>query len=139
MGAFFIETTSGQVATAQQLVEAGLASDPDGPGPPWHKIRATGDATRFSLLVEQYKLAPDVTRKRLWLETVQQVLSENRKIVGGDSRQLLYVPMADKRGAAGAAPLLTPDVISPAISADPATDAGRPARTARPGREEERR
>jgi membrane protease subunit HflK len=101
--------------------------------------RATGDATRFSLLVEQYKLAPDVTRKRLWLETVQQVLSENRKIVGGDSRQLLYVPMADKRGAAGAAPLLTPDVISPAISADPATDAGRPARTARPGREEERR
>jgi membrane protease subunit HflK len=33
--------------------------------------RATGDATRFSLLVEQYKAAPDVTRKRLWLDTVQ--------------------------------------------------------------------
>ena len=48
---------------------------------------------RFSLLLDQYKLAPDVTRKRLWLETVQQVLSENRKVVGGDGRQLIYVPM----------------------------------------------
>ena len=53
--------------------------------------RATGDAERFSLLLDQYKLAPEVTRKRLWLETVQQVLSENRKVVGGDGRQLIYV------------------------------------------------
>jgi hypothetical protein len=45
MGAFFIETTSGQVATAGQLVEAGIAPDHDGPGPPWHRIRGTGDAT----------------------------------------------------------------------------------------------
>ena len=44
--------------------------------------RATGDAERFSLLVDQYKGAPDVTRKRLWLETLQEVLTQNRKIVG---------------------------------------------------------
>ena len=55
MGAFFIETTSGQVATAQQLVEAGLATDPDGPGPPWHKIRATGDATTLWYAVMRKK------------------------------------------------------------------------------------
>ena len=48
---------------------------------------------RFSLLLDQYQGAPEVTRKRLWLETVQQVLAQNRKIVGGDGRQLLYVPM----------------------------------------------
>ncbi|MFK3650571.1 FtsH protease activity modulator HflK [Lysobacter enzymogenes] len=60
--------------------------------------RAQGDAARFSLLVEQYKGAPDVTRKRLWLDTVQDVLSQNRKIVGGDSKQILYVPMSDRSG-----------------------------------------
>jgi len=100
---------------------------------------AQGDATRFSLLVDQYKSAPDVTRKRLWLETVQEVLAENRKIVGGDSRQLIYVPMDDKRSASASAnaPLLTPDVLSPAVSAG--TDTARPSRGPRPTREEDRR
>ena len=62
--------------------------------------RATGDSERFSLLVDEYKSAPEVTRKRLWLETVQEVLTENRKIIGGDSRQLIYVPMQGKGDAA---------------------------------------
>jgi membrane protease subunit HflK len=102
--------------------------------------RAQGDATRFSLLVDQYKSAPDVTRKRLWLETVQEVLGENRKIVGGDSRQLIYVPMDDKRAAPSTAnaPLLTPEVLSPAVGAE-STESTRPPRTTRPTREEDRR
>ncbi|WP_133499781.1 FtsH protease activity modulator HflK [Cognatilysobacter terrigena] len=85
--------------------------------------RATGDAQRFSLLVEQYKAAPDVTRKRLWLETVQQVLSENRTIVSGDSRQLIYVPMQDAPttqpvmppllAQPQATPAIVPDVLAP--------------------------
>lgn len=94
--------------------------------------RATGDAERFSLLVEQYKDAPDVTRKRLWLETVQGVLAQNRTIVGGDSRQLIYVPMAPTNGAspsmAPAAPVVTPEILAPVT----ATDQARPVR---PGRE----
>ena len=102
--------------------------------------RAEGDAQRFSLLVDQYKSAPDVTRKRLWLETVQHVLADNRKIVGGDSRQLIYVPMDDHRGttAASSAPLLTPDVLAPASGTD-SNDSARPSRSPRPTREEERR
>ena len=99
--------------------------------------RATGDADRFSLLVEQYKAAPDVTRKRLWLETVQQVLADNRKIVGGDSRQLIYVPMAEKGGgkSSASAPLLTtPDILAPVTATGDETRSGR---TPRPsGREE---
>ncbi|QNP40060.1 FtsH protease activity modulator HflK [Lysobacter solisilvae (ex Woo and Kim 2020)] len=103
--------------------------------------RASGDATRFSLLVDQYKSAPDVTRKRLWLETLQGVLAENRTIVGGDSRQLIYVPMGDKRPppSAASAPLLTPDVLSPAVNADASNEPGRPSRGSRPTREEDRR
>ena len=101
--------------------------------------RATGDASRFSSLVEQYKMAPDVTRKRLWLETVQDVLTENRKIVGGDARQLIYVPMGEKRGASAAAgaPLLTPEILAPTVTAEP--NEARPSRSTRPSREEDRR
>ncbi len=84
--------------------------------------RAEGDARRFSLLQAEYKNAPEVTRKRLWLETVQQVLAENRKVIGGDGRQLIYVPMpADAaQGRVPTAPQLTPDVVSQALPA--ATD-----------------
>lgn len=100
-------------------------------------VRAQGDADRFSLVVDAYQTAPQVTRKRLWLETVQEVLSGNRKVVGGDSRQLIYVPMAEQERsgtAAGRAPMLTPDIISPSVTSE--SDA-RVGRTGRPvGREE---
>ncbi|MCD9098746.1 FtsH protease activity modulator HflK [Luteimonas fraxinea] len=80
--------------------------------------RATGDATRFSLLVDAYAGAQDVTRKRLWLETVQSVLAENRVVVGGDGRQLIYVPMAGQGAGGQAAPsLIPPEVLSPAVEA----------------------
>ncbi len=96
--------------------------------------RATGDATRFSLLLDQYKAAPDVTRKRLWLETVQQVLAGNRVIVGGDGKQLIYLPMpaAGSAGAAttGGAAAPAPEFVAPAVDA---TATGvRPGRDARP-------
>ncbi len=85
--------------------------------------RATGDAQRFTLLVEQYRNAPDVTRKRLWLETVQEVLANNRKVIGGDSRQLLYLPMSPSRSSGGqttsAAPALPPEVIAPTVTSTP--------------------
>lgn len=100
--------------------------------------RATGDAERFSLLVDQYRNAPEVTRKRLWLDTLQQVLANNRKIIGGDSRQLIYVPMnAQAAGNDAAAPaLLPPELIAPAVSASTSTDP-RQDRAARSGRDEE--
>ncbi len=105
--------------------------------------RAEGDGDRFSLLVDQYKNAPEVTRKRLWLETVQEVLSGNRKVVGGDSRQLIYVPMEGKgeggsRSAStgtSSAPLMTPEMLSPEPKSNPAggaTSSSRDERTTRP-------
>ena len=99
--------------------------------------RATGDAARFTLLQEQYKSAPEVTRKRLWLETVQSVLAQNRKVVGGDGKQLIYVPMPGQNGApAAAAPALLPnEAVMPAVqSTAPSSSSERPARPT--GREE---
>jgi hypothetical protein len=42
---FFIDTSSGQVATQRQLVEAGVASADGDVGPPWHRIQGTNDAS----------------------------------------------------------------------------------------------
>src|SRR5690606_13713637 len=81
---------------------------------------AEGDADRISKLVEEYKDAPGVTRKRLWLETVQEVLGDNRKVVGGDSRQLIYVPMDNAGGGSTGSsqerqPLVTPELLVPEV------------------------
>jgi membrane protease subunit HflK len=100
--------------------------------------RATGDAQRFSLMLDQYKSAPDVTRKRLWLETVQEVLAQNRKVVGADGRQLIYVPMPAAPAAASSAAASqatpAPDLVAPPVTSTPEI---RPERSARPtGREE---
>ncbi|KGM57029.1 membrane protein [Lysobacter arseniciresistens ZS79] len=102
---------------------------------------AQGDADRFSLLVEQYQDAPEVTRKRLWLETVEEVLAGTRKVVGGDSRQLIYVPMDNAGGQGGSAaraPMLTPETLSPEVTSTAPADTGgsRTGRTPRTGREE---
>ncbi|KAF1711189.1 FtsH protease activity modulator HflK [Pseudoxanthomonas kalamensis DSM 18571] len=97
--------------------------------------RATGDAERFTLLVDEYRAAPEVTRKRLWLETVQQVLAHNRKVVGGDGRQLIYVPMPGT-DATAPAPQLTPDMVMPQVDSTPDSSIRNPERGPRPaGRE----
>ncbi len=117
----------GQAARVRTVAEGYKAAKIDG---------ATGDATRFSLLLDEYKAAPEVTRKRLWLETVQQVLAGNRTIVGGDSRQLIYVPMAGANAATGGAtpPLITPEIVAPAV--DSTTSTPRPPREPRGTRQE---
>jgi len=55
---------------------------------------ATGDAARFNLILKEYKAAPDVTRRRLWLETVEDVMSNNPKVLdGSNGRNMIYLPL----------------------------------------------
>jgi len=57
--------------------------------------RAEGEAERFNLLVSEYRQAPEVMRERMFIETVQEVLSNTSKIVvsGEGSNNLLYLPI----------------------------------------------
>jgi len=58
--------------------------------------RAQGEAERFSKLLTEYRKAPEVTRERLYLEAMQEVLSNTSKVlVTGDKGQnnLLYLPL----------------------------------------------
>ncbi|MGB3556577.1 MAG: FtsH protease activity modulator HflK [Jannaschia sp.] len=66
---------------------------------------AEGEASRFSAVLGEYALAPDVTRKRLYLETMEQVFGDVDKIiidgnVGGNGGQGIvpYLPLNELRG-----------------------------------------
>jgi hypothetical protein len=45
MASFFIETSTGQVATQRQLVEAGVVAPDAQPVLPWHRVQGTRDAS----------------------------------------------------------------------------------------------
>lgn len=57
--------------------------------------QAEGEASRFTQVLGQYKLAPEITRKRLYLEAMESVLSNSSKVMvdikGGNN--LLYLPL----------------------------------------------
>ncbi len=61
---------------------------------------AEGQATRFLLIYEEYAKAPEVTRKRLFLETMEEVFgSSNMVIIEGEagSDVVPYLPLPELR------------------------------------------
>ena len=48
---------------------------------------ATGDSQRFILQYNEYKKAPAITRKRIYLETMEEVLPSMQKFVMGNNKQ----------------------------------------------------
>lgn len=93
--------------------------------------QAQGDSQRFSAVFAEYQKAPQVTRDRMYLESLQQVYSNVTKILV-DSRQganLLYLPLdkimqgvAQQQSAAGLADAAgTPPTSSGAPTVVPST------------------
>jgi len=68
---------------------------------------ATGQSQRFTKIYEQYRNAPDVTRERLYLETLEKVLGANNKIIidseSSGSGVLPFLPLNDLNRRGGAA------------------------------------
>jgi membrane protease subunit HflK len=65
---------------------------------------AQGDAARFTAVYEQYRLAPEVTRRRLYLETMGRILPKAGKKLLIDEDLRGIVPLLNLDGAAAAAP-----------------------------------
>jgi membrane protease subunit HflK len=86
---------------------------------------AEGEAQRFMLLLAEYQKAPAITRKRLYLQTMESVFSRSRKVLmdAKNNGNVLYLPL-DQLGAGAAAmpPVVTPDggvgIDSPSTSRD---------------------
>ena len=63
---------------------------------------ATGEASRFTAVLAEYEKAPEVTRKRLYLETMEEVLGRVDKIIldengGGGQGVVPYLPLNELR------------------------------------------
>jgi membrane protease subunit HflK len=54
---------------------------------------ATGEAARFEALATEYRKAPEVTRRRLYLETMEQVLPDVEKFVVEPGTTTPYLPL----------------------------------------------
>jgi membrane protease subunit HflK len=85
--------------------------------------QAQGDAQRFKLVLAEYQRAPQVTRDRMYIDTMQQIYSNVTKILV-ESRQgtnLLYLPL-DKimQQVAQGAPAEPAAATAPAVPAAPA-------------------
>jgi len=58
--------------------------------------RAEGDASRFHQVVAEYQKAPGVTRDRLYLDAIQEIMSNTSKVLidqKGGGNNLLYLPL----------------------------------------------
>ncbi|MDR2637132.1 MAG: FtsH protease activity modulator HflK [Zoogloeaceae bacterium] len=79
---------------------------------------AEGDASRFKQILAEYVKAPEVTRQRLYLETMQKVYSNTSKVVVDTKGQgnLIYLPL-DRLTQAGAAASAAAGSAAPASGA----------------------
>ncbi|MGK6318859.1 protease modulator HflK [Sphingomonas sp. DT-204] len=59
--------------------------------------RAQGEAAQFDKIYEQYKLAPDVTRRRLYYETMEAVLAKSNKTIVEAPGVTPYLPLPEAR------------------------------------------
>ena len=57
--------------------------------------RAEGEASRFEQLLKEYERAPEITRERLYLETMESVFANTSKVLidGESNNSLMYLPI----------------------------------------------
>ena len=108
---------------------------------------AEGDASRFKQILVEYQKAPGVTRERMYIDMMQQVLTSTTKVMVDQkgSNNLLYLPLdklmqstAAPIGADGAASATDPSALLSPLNNDAAAGVPR-ARESLRGREREAR
>jgi membrane protease subunit HflK len=57
--------------------------------------KADGEASRFTQTLVEYEKAPEITRKRMYLDTMEYVLANTSKVVMAvkDGNNLMYIPL----------------------------------------------
>lgn len=67
--------------------------------------KAQGEASRFEQLATAYGKSPEVTRERLYLETMEEVLQRSSKVMidSKSGNNMLYLPLDKLSGGGGAA------------------------------------
>jgi membrane protease subunit HflK len=82
--------------------------------------RAQGEANRFEALLVEYQKAPAVTRQRLYIDTMQDVMARNNKVMVDIEKgnNMLYLPVDQLRNGATQTSTLSGsnNIAAPAIS-----------------------
>lgn len=99
---------------------------------------ATGEAARFSNLLAEYEKAPAVTRERLYIEAMEEVLGNSTKIMtdtGAGGNNIMYLPLdqlmrqqgsvRQNAGSADSTGIKNPDSGAPRPINDPRSRGGR--------------
>jgi membrane protease subunit HflK len=88
---------------------------------------AEGEADRFTQILAEYQKAPDVTRERLYIETLEEILRNSTKVLvdteGGNN--LLYLPLdqlVQRRSEPPAATPPSPSAAAPTSSSGTSRD-----------------
>jgi len=73
---------------------------------------AQGDVARFNSVYNAYAQAPEVTRQRMYIETIEQILQQSRKVIldskSGGGGNMIYLPLdklLERGGGARTAPV----------------------------------
>ncbi|MCL5499072.1 protease FtsH subunit HflK [Phytobacter palmae] len=72
-------------------------------------LEAQGEVARFAKILPEYKAAPEITRERLYIETMEKVLSHTRKVLVNDKGGNLMVLPLDQMLKGGNAPAAKSD------------------------------
>lgn len=72
-------------------------------------LEAQGEVARFAKILPEYKAAPQITRERLYIETMEKVLSHTRKVLVNDKSGNLMVLPLDQMLKGGSAPAAKSD------------------------------
>ncbi len=103
-------------------------------------VSAEGEASRFKQVLTEYSRAPQVTRDRMYIETMQQVFSNTSKIMV-DARagnQMLYLPLDKLIGQGGGGTASAEPLPAQRPSVDPSPPTSVDARSRDTGRTRER-
>ena len=103
--------------------------------------QAEGDANRFSSVLAEYQKAPQVTRDRMYVDTMQQIYTNVTKVMvdSKSGSNLLYLPLDKIMQSVGQAPSTTTSSTSGAVSSAPVTAPQRVPDTSARSRERESR
>jgi membrane protease subunit HflK len=89
-------------------------------------VNAEGEASRFKQVLAEYNKAPAVTRERIYIDTMQQIMTSTSKIIldAKGSGNLLYLPLDKLLSGAGAS--AAPEALAVPRASEPTAPAEGP-------------
>ncbi|EMH4163971.1 FtsH protease activity modulator HflK [Pluralibacter gergoviae] len=92
-------------------------------------LEAQGEVSRFARILPEYKAAPQITRERLYIETMEKVLSHTRKVLVNDKGgNLMVLPLDQMLKGNASAPKSGSNATSDLLQMPTSSDSGSEAR-----------